>query len=150
MSGVPALAVSVPLEHGKVRNPEKAEVSRGIAGLLKRSMLRRVPLSEIESELSAGLEELQRSLLRLCLAHYQHPQVSRLDSSGFENSFARIRIISGKTIWISHQTYRGHSLRMRERSVGSNGSPFGPGDLSSLWNSNEQRSKILADLECRC
>ena len=38
---VPALLFLVPLEHGKVGDPEKTEVFRGIAGLLESAMLGR-------------------------------------------------------------------------------------------------------------
>src|SRR5437868_842618 len=50
MSGSPALAVVVPLEHGEICYPKKAEVSCGIANLRKSSMFGRVLLTQCNAE----------------------------------------------------------------------------------------------------
>ena len=86
---------------GKSVTHKKAEIFRGIAGLGESPVLGRIFLGQVKPELAAGLEELVRTLLRLSLAHRQHPQISRLDSGGFENRFERIGIVPGKTVGIA-------------------------------------------------
>src|SRR5271166_451157 len=98
MRGSPALALFVPLEHGKIGDPKEAKVFGGIARLLESTVPVGISLSQRKTQQTCGgvhgvvvLLDLGLHtpfgfvLRRLAVASYNHDQVVSFSSGLFAN-----------------------------------------------------------------